>query len=86
LTTYPSTSVLASDGTGASVLTPPSGFGDGFGDAFGGWQPTVTAVLDATPGTAVLATDGTSTAILADPGPSTALLIEVNALADLQLV
>jgi hypothetical protein len=52
---YPSTSVLAIGRHRGAVLTPPSGFGDGFGDAFGGWQPTVTAVLDATPGTAVLA-------------------------------
>jgi hypothetical protein len=83
--TYPSTSVLASDGTGTSVLTPPSGFGDGFGDAFGGWQTTATAVLDATPGTAVLL-PAVGTATLADPGVVTALTTEVIVLAELQLV
>jgi hypothetical protein len=46
---------------------------------------TVTAVLDATPGTAVLL-PAVGTATLADPGVVTALTTEVIVLAELQLV
>lgn len=83
---YPSTAVLASDGVGTAVLAQPSGFGEAFGEAFGGWVTTVGAVITGPPATAVLATDGTSTAVLVPVAPSTAVLTEVYALAELQLV
>jgi hypothetical protein len=58
--TYPSTSVLTSDGTGTAVLARPSGFGEAFGEAFGGLVITATATLDApSPGTAVIETEVT---------------------------
>ena len=84
--TYPSTSVLASAGAGASLLTPSSGFGAAFGEAFGGWVTTVTAVLDATPAATAALLPAVGTATLADPGAVTALATEVLVLAELQLV